>query len=328
MTFVTTILKKDWISIWIGLLTGIAYGAAVRVLFSYGKAWEVFGFMTLGFIFFVPAALGVLTVYFGEWQRPRSWAFRILMPWVSCVVLMLGAFLVGWEGSICILMALPIFLIMSSLGGLVMGLALNATRFGRNTFPVVGIFVALPFVSAAIENQFPLPESILTVETQITINASPQVVWKNIERVRKIDPREQKSSWFHALGFPRPVEATLSNEGVGGVRHATFEGGVLFVETINKWEPERELAFEIKADSKSIPPTTLDEHVTVGGPYFDVLKGEYRLEPLNERKVILHLSSRHRLSTRFNVYAGIWTNFIMRDIQRNILEIVKSRCEE
>jgi len=34
----------------------------------------------------------------------------------------------------------------------------------------------------------------------------------------------------------------------------------------------------IQADR--IPRETLDEHVTVGGEYFDVLRGDYRLEPL------------------------------------------------
>jgi len=65
----------------------------------------------------------------------------------------------------------------------------------------------------------------------------------------------------------------------------------------------------------------------VGGPYFDVLEGTYRIERLNDRQVLLHLSSKHRLSTRFNFYAGLWTDFIMRDIQRNILRIIKRRCE-
>jgi hypothetical protein len=35
-----------------------------------------------------------------------------------------------------------------------------------------------------------------------------------------------------------------------------------------------------------------------------------------------------RLSTRFNGYAGFWTDFIMRDTQQYILEIIRDRCEE
>jgi hypothetical protein len=32
-------------------------------------------------------------------------------------------------------------------------------------------------------------------------------------------------------------------------------------------------------------------------------------------QVLLHLSSKHRLSTRFNAYGGLWTDFIMSDLQ-------------
>lgn len=321
------IVHKANASIWFGLAAGVLYGAIARVGFTYNRFQNYWSLMTLGFIFLVPLTLGILTVYYGEKQRKRSWPYRIFMPWVPCSVLMLAAFLIGWEGSICILMALPVFLFMSSLGGIIAGLIFQTKGPQQNNFPLLIFFAALPFVSASIENQFHLPQSTRTVETQITINTSPQTVWQNIERVREIKQDEQKTSIFHLLGFPRPVEATLSHEGVGGIREATFEGGVLFVETITKWDSEKELNFSIKADTKSIPPTTLDEHVTVGGPYFDVLEGGYRIEPVNNEQVILHLSSKHRLSTRFNFYVGWWTDSIMRDIQKNILGIIKTRCE-
>ncbi|MEN3333736.1 MAG: hypothetical protein V7641_3101 [Blastocatellia bacterium] len=321
------IFHKTNASIWFGLAAGILYGALARIGFTYNRFKDSWSLMTLGFIFFVPLALGILTVYYGEKERKRSWPYRIFTPWVPCLILMLAAFLIGWEGSICILMALPIFLIMSSLGGVIAALIFQTKRHQQNNFPLVIFFAALPFVSASIENQFRLPQSVRMVETQITINASPQIAWRNIERVREIKQNEQKNSLFQLLGFPRPIEATLSHEGLGGVRHASFAGGVLFVETITKWEPEKELNFSIKADTASIPPTTLDEHVTVGGPYFDVLEGSYRIETLSNEQVVLRLSSKHRLSTRFNFYAGWWTDYIMRDIQENILGIIKDRCE-
>jgi hypothetical protein len=43
--------------------------------------------------------------------------------------------------------------------------------------------------------------------------------------------------------------------------------------------------------------------------------------------VLLHLSSKHRLSTRFNAYGGLWTDFIMSDLQSDILRIVQARAE-
>ena len=318
---------KGNFSIWLGLVIGILYGAAVRLIFTHSRFVEVFVVMSLGFIFVMPLTLGVLTVYFGARERSRGWLYLAFMPWVPCLVLLGAVAILGWEGSICIIMALPVFLVMSTIGGLFTGLVLYSAKWEKHTYSLLAVFIALPFIVGSIEKRIATPQSVRTAETQIVIDAAPAVVWQNIERVREIKPDEQRFSLVHLLGFPRPVEATLTHEGVGGVRHATFAGGVLFVETIDRWDQDKELSFAIKADTKSIPPTTLDEHVTVGGPYFDVLEGTYRIERLNGRQVVLHLSSKHRLSTRFNFYAGLWTDFIMRDIQRNILQIIKRRCE-
>jgi hypothetical protein len=129
------------------------------------------------------------------------------------------------------------------------------------------------------------------------------------------------------MGFPRPIEATLSHEGVGGVRHARFERGLYFIETVTYWDPPRSIRFAIAPDPKQTPLTTLDEHVLVGGRYFDVLEGAYRIEPLDGKSVRLHLSSEHRISTHFNAYTSLWSDYLMSEIQQNILLVIKQRAE-
>ena len=123
------------------------------------------------------------------------------------------------------------------------------------------------------------------------------------------------------------MSATLQREEVGGIRHARFEGGVLFIETVTAFEPERRLAFTLHARTDLIPPTTLDPHVTIGGPFFDTLDGSYVLTALPGGRTHVVLTSHHRLSTRFNLYSGLWSDAIMRSIQSNILEVVADRCE-
>jgi len=152
------------------------------------------------------------------------------------------------------------------------------------------------------------------------------VVWNNIKSVSAIQPTELPDSWVSRLGFPKPIAATLSHEGVGGVRQASFTGGLVFTETVNRWDPEQDLRFSIRANTDSIPKSTLDEHVTIGGAFFDVLSGEYRLEQRPDG-ILLHLSSRERLSTHFNPYAGVWTDAVMRAIQEQILVVERNRCE-
>ena len=51
------------------------------------------------------------------------------------------------------------------------------------------------------------------------------------------------------------------------------------------------------------------------------------LVPLAPGRVRLVLTSTHRLSTTFNLYARLWTDFVMGDVQEAILRILKNRCE-
>ncbi|WP_373330908.1 hypothetical protein [Salmonirosea aquatica] len=232
--------------------------------------------------------------------------------------------IVGWEGFICALMALPIFAIMASLGGFI-----GINLFKRNRSKVlVSALLVLPLLVAPIESQFKLSEKIFSENTSIVINATDEVVWQNLTRVRPITESENKRSLFQFMGFPRPLEAELDTVAVGGVRKAIFDRGLFFTETVTQMLPLQVLAFSIEADPESIPPAALDEHVMVGGKYFDVLEGKYEIEKLNNGKILLHLSSQFRLSTRFNFYSGFWSKLIMRDIQENILEIIKERCEQ
>lgn len=93
------------------------------------------------------------------------------------------------------------------------------------------------------------------------------------------------------------------------------------------WVPDRLLRFTIAAETDSIPVSTLDPHVTIGGPYFDVLSGRYDIRPGPNGRVTLELTSELRVSTRFNLYATPWSDAIMRSIQENILEVIRARAE-
>jgi len=54
--------------------------------------------------------------------------------------------------------------------------------------------------------------------------------------------------------------------------------------------------------------------------------GEYTLEQRPDG-ILLHLSSRERLSTHVNPYAGQWTDAVMRAIQEQILQVIRRPSE-
>ena len=301
-----------------GAVLGLLYGILARFLANADRWGSFFGVMTIAFVFAVPVVLGYLTVR----QHPKpSWIFRLVAPWLPITVMVFFCWMVGWEGSICIWIGLPIFLTMSTIGGILGGW--SVLRGGRTSLAAA----MLPLAIAPLEHQLVLEPRLHRLETSISIHASPSDVWEHVVEVPTIRTEELRPALFTWLGMPRPVNATLDRRGVGGIRYARFERGVLFIETITHWEDERRLRFTIDAQTDSIPPTTLDRHVTIGGPYFDVVSGEYTLEPRPDGTVLLHLASELRVSTHFNAYARPWVDAIMRSIQVEILEVLRKRAE-
>ena len=308
------------------IILGVCYGLFAQATARYESLKDIFSLMSIGFIFILPFVIGCITVYFASPEMSQKWIYRIFAPLLTSSLCLIISMLIGWEGLICLIMALPIYLPIASLGGIFTGILLGIYK--KNTmhsFAFAGLLLT-PFVSSSIENKLQYEPEIREVHTLIQIDAPKEKVWKNIVRIPKIT--EPQNSFFYTMGFPRPVEATLSFEGIDGVREAIFEKGLLFLETITVWEENKIIGFKIKADPKSTPLTTLDEHVVVGGEYFDTLFGQYEIIPLNENSVKLKLFSRYRLSTRFNFYAELWSDFLMRDIQNNILNVLKSRVED
>lgn len=312
---------------WIGCTLGLLYGVSARFVFGLGDTGRVFAVMSGSFIFGVPVVLGFITVWFGEYRRRYSWARRVLMPWLPSVLCLACCLALLWEGLLCVWLWLPLVLMLSSFGGLIAGLLRLVFRSDRSKTYCIAVVVLLPFAAAPVEALRRASVEIRTVKTAIEIDADADTVWRNIRSVPRIQESEQSFDFTHFLGFPRPVQAVLRGEGVGAVRRAEFERGVLFIEQITEWQPGQRLSFTVHADPATIPPTTFDEHVTIGGQYFDVLRGTYEIERLGSGRVRLHLSSEQRLSTRFNIYSHLWTEALMADLQTYILRIIKVRCE-
>lgn len=303
------------------VLGAVAYGLIGRLAFS--DQLPIAVPMTFTFIFLIPLAVGYLAVAGGE---PGEWRAReaLLLPFTAALMVLVTVLAIGVEGLICVVMMTPVFLVMALLGG-VLAWIVRKVRDRRLRSSALLAVLLLPYLAGPLEQRIPQLQSRRVVENRIRIRADEAAVWRQIIRVPAIRPEEYRTTFIHRIGFPRPIEATLSHEGVGGVREASFERGVLFRETVTEWVPERRLSFTIAVDS--IPAKTLDQHVTVGGEYFDVLDGTYEIVPLGPGETELRLWSTHRLSTHFNAYASLWTDFVMRQIQGNILEVVRARAE-
>ncbi|WBA41637.1 hypothetical protein [Hymenobacter canadensis] len=318
-------LKRQYSHYAIAAGAGLALALLGRFVFASDILKDAGGLLMLCFLLLVPMALGAVTAHFTPPTTSRLWR-TVLGPVITVMLFLATALLFHLEGMICVLLISPLFLLTSWLGAFLYVVATRNASDNNRTYAMAA-FMLLPFVAAPLEAQLNTPTDSRRVENVVVIQAPAAVVWQHIIRVPAIQAHDLGPSLVDNIGFPRPVEATLSHEGVGGVRRATFERGVEFLETVDVWEPRRRLSFSIRPNTATIPPTTFDEHVTVGGRFFDVLRGTYELQPAGPCRTRLVLYSQQRLSTRLNPYAGLWTDWVMSEIQRRILEVIKRRCE-
>ncbi|MCZ2355987.1 MAG: hypothetical protein LC115_04740 [Bacteroidia bacterium] len=301
------------------------YAVILRLFFGIDTWNDLFSVMSVTFLFLLPTIVGALTVYLSAPEKAKSIAYRIFAPWIPVFLFLIITLALAIEGWACWLMILPVFLIAASIGGLIGGYL--KTKKANNRLNI-SILVFLPFLIGPIESLIDTIPGTYKAYTYIDIDAPAEKIWDNVTRVKEIPHAQDKGYLTRILGFPRPVKAELNFDGVGAYREAIFTKGLVFHETVTEYKDNKKMVFNIKAYPHEIPSTTLDEHVVIGGDYFDVLNGTYELERLPSGLNRLHLYSHFKMNTTFNFYAGWWAKWIMKDIQNNILQIEKIRSEE
>lgn len=305
------------------VVTALAYALLARLAFAAARLEGYYSAVSISFIFLMPVAFGAIAAYLGYRLFPgRSWFWSIGAPPIVVLLGMVLAILAKLEAALCVLVAAPVVVPCAILGGL-LARWFTRERTGRLE---ISLLALLPFAVSPIEEHWAQPQETVSITDSVHIAASPAQVWQQIVSVPAIDRGELPSQWIYLIDFPRPIAAVIDREGLGARRHATFERGVSFFEIVHEWVPQKSLAFSIEADPDFIPHTAFDQHIIVGGRFYDVLDGRYEIQPIPGGSRLV-LTSTHRLSTRFNWYTGLWSEWVMNQIQGSILTVIKHRAE-
>lgn len=314
----------------ITFVVSLCYGLFTRWWFGLDFGSQIVSTLSYGFLCLTPFAIGAITAFMirtspsGKGRFPGEASLSSL---TIGSVFLLGVVLLNIEVWICIVMAAPLFLLAALLGTgamrWILHYARKHTHLRNSPHSLLVAMLLAPYLVSPMEVQRPPAADIREVTNTIDIAASPDVVWANIVSVPNITAQERQMRISHLVGIPQPLEATVDHAGLGGVRHAVYDNGLAFEEVITVWEPNRMLRFSIHALNVEALPPPFNQW---GGP-FEAFEGTYQMETLEDGRVRLHLSSFHRLSTRINAYGGLWTDYLMWDLQQYILEIVKARCE-
>ncbi len=317
-------------SIWHPIIAGVVAGLLLRLVFSGvgGGSWSA---MAGAFIYLSPIVVGAITVYVAETKRRRNWGYYIAAPFFANCLYVLGTLAVNIEGLICAIVVVPMFALLGSLGGLLMGVVCRTTQWPKQTLYCLA---ALPVLLGVAGDQIPTPDVQSSVRRSTVVHATPEQVWGHINNATQIQPEEFSASWAAKIGVPMPLSGVTHTvtEGGGGatttrrVRESQWNKGVHFDEPITDWVPNRYVRWTYKFDDTSFPAGALDDHVLIGGHYFDLHDTSFTLTPVPEGTrldVLVH----YRVSTQFNFYADRVAQLLLGNMMDTDLLFYKVRSE-
>jgi len=309
------------------VLAGAFYGVVAHRFFSSlltegakGRS----GLMLWSFLFGVPVGLGLLVGFLARRRRKAGLAGASVLSMLSTLLFVFAGGALLREGSICIVMALPLLLILGVIGA-ILGAIFDA--LAKDNGPkLLSVTLMLPLVLGYAESEMSTDPAHQRVVRSILIAAPPETIWQHLNFPLGIEPAELAGGVAYRMGVPFPIEARTLEGRVGGERALVWQRGIRFREVITDWQPDRFIAWRYDFAPNSFPPGSLDDHVVIGGRYFNLDATSYALTP-EAGGTRLTIAVDSHVATHFNWYAGWWAGWLVSDTADAILKFYKHRAE-
>jgi uncharacterized membrane protein YhaH (DUF805 family) len=305
-------------------IIGLAGGAGFLVLVVLGS---VYLFDSYGAVMFfgTPVVTGAIASYCLNAPVRRSLGLTIAHGVATIVTACCAFLLFGLEGSICIVMAIPIMAPLGLLGTLIGYAIAFGLRPGRDDeyMGMYGTILVLPLLGAVEASMQPTPT--LENMTAIEIDAPPERVWEHVVQFSEIT---EEPEWYFQLGIASPQRARIDGSGVGAIRHCEFTTGE-FVEPITIWDEPRQLAFDVSQQPE--PMFELSPYRHIHPPHltgsFSSLKGEFLLIPLENGRTRLEGRTWYQVKIYPLAYWTVWTDALLHRIHLRVLRHIKRTAE-
>jgi hypothetical protein len=230
-----------------------------------------------------------------------------------CLFLLLGA-----EGFICVLMALPIVVPLAILGSV---LAYCAGGLSHPKRPAV-MSLLLPMSLLVDVNARP---PVYSVTTSIVVNAPPERVWKYVVAFPDIPARPD---WVLRTGIAYPLRTRIAGSGIGARRSCDLSTGAV-EERVVVWDQPRWLRFVVTAT----PPAMRE--MGLYGPiypkhlngYYIAKEGQFALTPLPGGRTLVVGTSWYQHGLGPAGYWRWWSDTVVHHVHRRVLEHIRALSE-
>jgi hypothetical protein len=292
------------------LLTGLLVGGGFALLRNGLYGWTIF-------VLFPLLLGGIASWTFRADSAPRAAGVGAL----SAVAAAGSLLLLGKEGFVCVLMALPLVMPLGAMGGWMAYLVARAASRTRG----VAMLLMLPLPPAGVLWDVNARPPVYEVRSALEIAAPPERVWKHVVTFSELPaPRE----WFFHAGLAYPVRARIQGTGVGAIRYCEFSTGP-FVEPIEIWDEPRLLRFRVTQN-----PAPMREWSPYGdltpkhlNGYLVSEHGQFRLVPLPNGRTLLEGTTWYRHGLWPAEYWRGWSDAIIHRIHLRVLTHIRSLAE-
>jgi hypothetical protein len=205
----------------------LLFNSSLRSLYDFTDLFSV------TFLWIVPVAIGITPMLVATRQQLESLRYLYTRPGLAVLLFFVIACLTRIEDIICLVIMAAPFLIGAVLGGIVFSRLILRYRKRKGIMYSV-LFV--PLLVGFAEEQLGTRPGTFRVRPTVVVNATPDQVWKNIVRVKRIGEHEYTKGFFNHAGIPAPLYAELERDTLGGTRTGHFEGGLVFREKVTQWD--------------------------------------------------------------------------------------------
>jgi hypothetical protein len=276
----------------------------------------------IAIFFTVPFVIGAVGAFIVNYDTEASMARTGQVTLAAFVLAAILALVLGREGAVCIVLALPLLASVGLLGA-ALGRSLARSRRG-GAAPALITLMALP-VAILIEPAHTSGRLLHEVTTAVVIEAPPERVWPQVVSFDGL--AEPDDVWFR-LGIAYPLYARTTGAGVGAPRACVFSTGT-FAERITRWEPGRRLTFAVL--SWASPLRELTPYANVHPPhldgYFRSRRGEFDLVALEGGRTRLEGHSWYELEIAPEGYWQLVADAFVHRVHRRVLEHIRRTAE-
>jgi hypothetical protein len=206
-------------------------------------------------------------------------------------------------------------------GAAVMGLVCRLTNWPKHA---VYSFTLLPLLLGGIEPTDELPTRLRTIERSVVIDAPRAVVWDQLMNIDDIRSEEVEDALAFRIGAPPPISALSDTDAGQRVRRISMRKQVRFDQVETERREHEYVRWAQRFYPDSFPPGSFDEHVVVGGEYFDIDAVAYTLAPQG-KQTQLTLTVNYRVSTRFNWYVDPIAQLLLGNLEEVLLGLYQQR---